>query len=354
MTLEEAIQPTPKCPWCGSTSRVPSRAFTSKPNRYLISLAEKLGVSTESMIEKMQAVECLDCGTSFCDPWLSPAATTWLFSIGYPQHNAAWKTFYHWLDRTDEFETQVFTRKEKIWRTVESRIGPVNSYGEIGCPFMGLFTYFQCCKAQPAASFARFVGQSLEQAQTRKHPTFVPRLRPLQRAVLVARFWKNRLRWTKRSPASSRAHAHVPSELYFVRSPSSLLWGTNCVSLSTSCAAMALANLEARIVELSEISLRFDALAFFNTLDHQDAPLGVLEKALQAARFVIVELHRDSTAGKQHLYVINEALSKTARQKGWHLEEFSESVDGGKGDQLYIISREGSPIEPASKDQAKP
>lgn len=341
MTIEDAIQPTPKCPWCGSDRRVHSKAFTSKPNRYLLSVAQKVGVSAESLIEKMEVVECLDCGTSYCDPWLSSQATTWLFNLGYSQHNAAWKTFYHWLDRTHEFETKLLPRKEKIWRFVESKVTTVHSYGEVGCPFMGLLTYFQCCKQDPIKSFARFEEQYLNQIHTRKHPTFVPKLRQVQRTLLGFRYWKNRARWMRRPPASQRMNASVPSELYFVQSPSSLLWGGNCVSFATSCAAMALANLEACVVNLSDPGFQCDVLAFFNTLDHQDAPLQTLEKALHAARIVLIELHRDSTAGKQHLYVINEAIARTAARKRWYLEEFSEAVDGGKGDRLYLLAKDG-------------
>jgi hypothetical protein len=339
MTIEDAIQERLTCPWCGSSSRVPSTAFTSKPNRYLLAVAQEVGVSTEELIGRMKVVECADCETSYCDPWLSSVATQWLFNLGYPQHNTAWKTFYHWLERTPEFETRFLPRKEGIWRFIQSKIGLVNSYGEIGCPFMGLLTYFQCCKHDPLTSLARFERHYLDQLHTGKHPAFIPRLKLAQRAFFRFRYWRNRLRGMRRPPAPKKTHVSVPAELCFVRSPSSLLWGGNCVSLSTSCAAMALANLQTRVVDFSDLDFRFDVLAFFNTLDHQDKPLRVLQKALDAARFVVIELHRDEKAGKQHLYVINDALARTASRNGWNLEEFSNTIDGGNGDRLYLLSK---------------
>jgi hypothetical protein len=54
---------------------------------------------------------------------------------------------------------------------------------------------------------------------------------------------------------------------------------------------------------------------------------------------VVIELHRDEKAGKQHLYVINDALAKTASRRLWHLEEFSDAVDGGTGNRLYLLSK---------------
>jgi len=145
-----------------------------------------------------------------------------------------------------------------------------------------------------------------------------------------------------RPPASATniPNSAVPSDIYFVRSPSSLLWGGNCLSLSTSCAAMAMASLRANVVDLASLDVSFDVLAFFNTLDHQDMPLHTLEKAMDSARFVVIELHRDSKAEKQHLYVINEALARTAERRGWLLEEFSDMIDLGKGDRLYILSKD--------------
>ena len=109
-------------------------------------------------------------GASDCDPWLSQAATAWLFNLGYPQHNAAWKSFYDWLDRSEDFEATVFPRKEKIWKFVASKVGPVHSYGEIGCPFMGLFSYFECLKKTPLESFLNFEQRSVQQIR-RSAPT---------------------------------------------------------------------------------------------------------------------------------------------------------------------------------------
>ena len=339
MNPAEVLQPTPNCPWCGSTRRTSSRAFTSKPNRYLAAVAEEVRTTPEALIEKMTAVECQNCGTSYCDPWLSPAATRWLFSLGYPQHNAAWKAFYQWLDRTPDFEAKVLPRKEKIWRHVRDRIGLVRRYGEIGCPFMGLLAYFQSGRRTAAESFTKFQDIHRRQNAPPRHPTFMPSLFPVEQAMLRIRSWKNRRRWPSQTLASPDPSS-FPSDVWFIRSPSRLLWGANCSSLGTSCAATALAHFSANIMELNDLDSSFDLLALFNTLDHQDKPARVLEKAMACARFVLIELHRDQQAGKQHLYVINEALARTARQRGWKLEDFSKIVDQEEHDCLYLLSRE--------------
>ena len=101
---------------------------------------------------------------------------------------------------------------------------------------------------------------------------------------------------------------------------------------------MAMVNFNVGVLDISNLRQRLDVLGFFNTLDHQDKPLWILERALEAARFVVIELHRDEKAGKQHLYVINDALARTVTRKGWILEEFSKHIDEGKGNRLYLVS----------------
>ena len=343
MTIEEAIQETPACPWCGSRNRAPSQAFTSKPNGYLRTIATKLGIPVEALIERLTSVECPDCGASYCDPWLSQAATTWLFNLGFPQHNAAWKSFYEWLERSEDFEATTFPRKERIWKFVASKVGPVHSYGEIGCPFMGLFSYFECLKRTPLESFLNFEQCSVEQIDSQRRPDFVPKLSSITRLALKIKRRKI-VRRLAQPPSSGKLsqEARLPSQLYFVRSPSSLLWGGNCQSLSTSCTAMAMVNFDVGVLDMSNLHKRLDVLGFFNTLDHQDQPLRILEQALESARFVVIELHRDEKAGKQHLYVINDALTRTATRKAWMLEEFSGSIDEGKGNRLYLVSNKSN------------
>src|SRR5262249_22624510 len=80
------------------------------------------------------------------------------------------------------------------------------------------------------------------------------------------------------------------------------------------------------VTEFSELNSHFDVLGFYNTLDHQDRPLQVLEKALRFARAVVIEAHPDNDSGKQHLFAINEALERTAQRNGWFFEEFSEQI----------------------------
>jgi hypothetical protein len=108
---------------------------------------------------------------------------------------------------------------------------------------------------------------------------------------------------------------------------------------------MALATFKVDVVELSKLTSDLDVLAFFNTLDHQDRPLEVLERALDLARFVVIELHDDDEAGKQHLFVINQALARTAREKGWNFVEVSEAInqEGTEvGDRIYIVSQKAA------------
>jgi hypothetical protein len=89
---------------------------------------------------------------------------------------------------------------------------------------------------------------------------------------------------------------------------------------------MAMGNLGVQVTEYSELQGRFDVLGFFNTLDHQDRPLAALDRAVAAARAVVVETHPDEEAGRQHLFVINAAIVRTCADRGWFVEDFSDEI----------------------------
>jgi hypothetical protein len=347
--LEQSFQEIAACPWCGSAERKPAQAFSSKSNRYLDVVARELKLPPTDLVAKFATFECNECGASYCDPWLSPRATEWLFNLGYPQHNYAWANFFDWLDRSKQHETHYFPKAERIWRHLSTRVGSIEHYGEVGCPFMGLLPYFQSLKRAPMESFEHFERVCATQLRTQRRPDFVPPLRRVRRLALGLRKWKNFVRWQKEPPASAKRNADValPSRVSFMRAPSSMIWGSNCHALSMTCTAMAMSNFDIDVTDLASVRGPVDVLGFFNTLDHQDRPLATLEQALAAARFVVIELHDDAEAGKQHLYAITRAISGFAQRRGWLFEEFTDKVHPVRcatTDNFFLLSACTSPI----------
>jgi hypothetical protein len=177
------------CPWCGSGEpehRAPAKAFGSKSNKYLDAIAERIDLPVSTLIASKDTFECRNCGTAYCDPWLSQPATEWLFSLGYPQHHSGWLRFFAWLDRSPNYQKVYAPRAERIWAYLGNRLGTIAAYGEIGCPFTGLFTYFQELLQTPQESFARFEAHCAEQAKTAPQPIYVGRLQSLVRAANLA------------------------------------------------------------------------------------------------------------------------------------------------------------------------
>ena len=346
LTRETAFRSVAACPWCGSGEpdhRAPAKeAFGSKSNKYLDAIAERIDLPVSTLIASMDTFECRTCGTAYCDPWLSQPATEWLFSLGYPQHHSGWLRFFAWLDRSPNYQKVYAPRAERIWAYLGNRLGTIAAYGEIGCPFTGLFTYFQELLQTPQESFARFEAHCAEQAKTAPQPMYVGRLQSLVRAATAMKGWKNRRRWRRSPPASSTSNGSaattLPDSLSYFRAPSSLSWQASCQALGCSCSATVMGNFDVDVTEFSKLNSRFDVLGFYKTLDHQDRPLQALEKALQFARAVIIEAHPDTEAGKQHLFVINEALERTAHRNGWFFEEFSEQISGS--DRFYLVALE--------------
>jgi hypothetical protein len=343
MSLNSILQSIPLCPWCGSAEREPSsNAFSSKSNAYLAVVAEKYGIAADRLPAMMKGHECLACGTTYCDPWLSPSASQWLFNCGRPQHNAGWGRFYDWLEGTDRFEISLLPRAEKIWNHLLSEIGVVRSYGEVGCPFMGLFPYFEALQTPVAESFERYEKLCGNNFQSQAHPSFLKQPYVLQRFSLWQRKRQNSARWSKRSSCLPKAAKQVPSEYYYVKALSRLMWGNNCQAISMSCTATAAATFNLNITDLQKLNTPIDLLGFFNTLDHQDKPLEILTEALKKARYVVVELHDDRDAGKQHLFVINRALVRSAKEKRWNCKEFSQAIPPdpvSPHDHLYLLSK---------------
>ena len=100
--------------------------------------------------------------------------------------------------------------------------------------------------------------------------------------------------------------------------------GNICQAISMSCTATTRpATFNLNITEFQRLEKSIDLLGFFNTLDHQDKPLEILTEAVNKARYVVVELHDDRDAGKQHLFVINQALVRSAKENRWNCKEFS-------------------------------
>ena len=344
MELNTILQSIPSCPWCGSTTReLSNNAFSSEANnRYLVAVAQKYGMATEDLIAMMKGHECLSCGTTYCDPWLSQSASQWLFNLGYPQHNAGWGRFYEWLERTDRFRTSLFPKAENIWNYLVSEVGSVQSYGEVGCPFLGLFPYFESLKATAAESFARYERLCCDNFHIQGHPNFLKWPYILQRFYLWQRKRQNNARWSKQSSRLPKSTENLPSEYYYVKALSGLAWGNNCQAVSMSCTATAAATFDLKITEIQKLEKCIDLLGFFNTLDHRDKPLEILTAAVNKARYVVVELHDDRDAGKQHLFVINQALVRSAKEKHWNCKEFSNEIPhdtASPHDHLYLISK---------------
>jgi hypothetical protein len=343
MSLNSALQSVPLCPWCGSTEREPSsNAFSPNSNAYLAAVAQNYDVPSEDLVAMMKGHECLACGTTYCDPWLSQSASQWLFNLGRPQHNAGWRTFYDWLERTDRFRISLFPRAEKIWNYLVSEIGVVRSYGEVGCPFMGLLPYFETLKTPVAKSFERYQKLCCNNFNVQAHPGFLKQAHIFHRLYLWKRKRQNHARWSKQASYLPKPAEDVPSEYYYLKTFSGLMWGNNCQAISMSCTATAVATLNLNVTEFQRLEKSIDLLGFFNTLDHQEKPLEMLAKALDKSRYVVIELHDDRDAGKQHLFVINRALVRSAKEKRWNCKEFSQAIPpdpASPHDHFYLLSK---------------
>lgn len=339
-----ALVPTPNCPVCGGTGRVPADAMSRGGGAYLQHAAARLAISIDELMNATRAYCCTACHSYFCDPWLSPALASALFCAGAPQHHAGWTRFEGWLRDMESLRSV----NRRLHAAVTRRTGPIASYGEFGCPFMGLMLHFEGQTLRPQSRAALF-SRALRRAREGR-PSPLARL--YDSTGWMARglvFLGLRLRIALDSAARGSRWVPAadavepPARRWVLTETTTKGWGSNCVRYGASCQYFAHAVLDADVIPLQEACQggpAFDVISFVHTLDHTSFPLDVLRQVLGMARHVVIVMHPAAHAARQHLYAFGDDVAQWLTQTfaGVRVEDLSGEVDvDGREGYRYLL-----------------
>jgi hypothetical protein len=311
----------PICPMCGSAARqdceIPYRS-----NRYVEAGATSLGLEERALFDQMKGWQCSSCGTVYFDPWLSPRFARDLYHRILPHHNLGWYEFYDVVRNPD-----AVLRRTSLVERLRAALPSLKTYAEVGCPFEGLLPYFAVRPYRAGdEQFLDYPGcVAVDEGDVRRNPdvrgnrinferigracsSALNRLQ-LLRVFPPARLRQQYLHWSGRARAAGTQDVST----MYLEKESSVHWGSHCQSFNVQCRRMAEDVLACGAARLSDLASHesFDLIGIFNALDHYMKPIQLLHELLAISKFVYVEGHGKTDAGKQHPFLLSaEVFSK--------------------------------------------
>jgi hypothetical protein len=326
--LVDILEAYTQCPVCGSTERSALPPEEEFHNRYTNAMAAYAGIPADQLLAKIDVYRCTDCTTEYCDPWVTREFAAEIYGVVMGQHRFGWWMFDQWANNLNEFSTSRM-KQEVIWKYLLKHAGKINSYAEVNCPFAGFMTYFD-----------RMNGPLAEDERARISD-FIIAMREAYHESQAFGGWPKKLD----RPAPP---ALAPGNRYVIREPSSYFWGNNCVHQNTSCHAMAMMLFGVQTTSFAEIAdqaIELDVIGLFQALDHFVDPMTVLEKALDAARVVIVVGHGlNNSIHKQHQFQFGGEFLEYLGKAGYSVldmpeAEIAETVGDKYNSRAFLISK---------------
>jgi len=300
------------CPVCGFTSasatNCPGDLNRAGGWRYLQPMADDLKLDLSELTKTIDVYQCVNCQAHYLNPWFSVETRNRIFLSGHPIHNMGWSNFVERI-ASQEKPTLPMQTHELI-DAVESRIGNISSYAELGCPFMGLLlrtsqqyeikNWLRLSRsfgAMPPASFKLLPQALVDYMSVSSWSSNLAKI-------------ISRLRMRKRQISIGRINPIVPSrtsirERYFLSIPSTKSWGLNCSGFGESCTSVAHTALGAKVATLSDLdsaeNRTIDLIGIFLMLDHQDSPLELLAACLSKSKGVLVLTHGGPFSVQHHI-----------------------------------------------------
>ena len=333
------------CPLCGSDER---RATTKGLRRdkipgYLQAVAQGIGIKVESITETLHDWECNSCRCIFVDPRLSIEVLNRLFLVNAPIHNAGWAAFTKKI--LDEPSSEKYLGAVK--RFLHNENIEIGKYLEVGCPFGGL--------ALDLASPSQVVAGLSSSPGLRETYSGQSRRRILRYAInsesvrkrlqlALIRGWL-RIHKARRFRSGPKIDDSLTlGDVSFLNEFSMNRWSPGCSAYGQSCITTAHLSLKAKVVSVGGLSdlpdLHFDLVGIFNSLDHSDSPMQLLQLVSKKAKNVIVTVHRLSDAYLQHRFAFgDETIPRICEKLELQCRDLSNELgDSAESWLAYLIS----------------
>jgi hypothetical protein len=331
-------EPRKQCPVCLSHNCQIS-ANNEGPfedNFYLQILRNDLNLSEAEFQASSKILECLDCSTVFCDPWLNYATASKMFNVIYGQHNRGWDALYAWL-RGESI--QEFTA---VFNAAIQHIGEFRSYAEYNCPFQGVLSKLRESELGDTDRVELYEASRdylLSRQQDRSLATDIQlKSQQMKRRSAAALEQLSKLGAGINKSDVSR---------YLLYEASSLCWGNGCIGEGVNCKSLADILFDTGVLTIDEAirqHLKLDLIGIYNTLDHLGDPLSSLKKLLQVANHVLVINHAQPVISRQHLFVLQPGLLDYLRESGFNVTDFSnqfelKTTEINKDKLMFLVSQ---------------
>ncbi|NBT20644.1 MAG: hypothetical protein EBT17_00680 [Actinobacteria bacterium] len=275
-----------------------------KTPEYLKVVGEVLKFEYSDFAELLLDVKCVDCKTVYLDPRPSVRLLNQVYIRNAPIHHAGWSRFTKALLGEDP--------DDKLITAVQKYLSRENlvprSYLEVGCPFNGLGLSLTDPAQLRAAVADRSNSRDYYSSSTRRrvfrYSTGLARLE-MKLQELLARYWV-RLQSFRRPQALIRQVDLQPAEVTLLAEFSTNRWMVECRGYGMSCLNAAGVALSATTISrehLKEMPANsFDLGGLFNTLDHSDEPLELLQMLTRTCKRLIFAGHSMREAYLQHRF----------------------------------------------------
>ena len=331
MTFHDALRAHPACPVCGGSKRQEAKFEASERGFYAATLIKQLGIDEETYANAMTLFQCGNCRTLWHDPWLAPEVSGALYGYLAGRHKYGWAAFRAWLLGG---ERSYFFARPRIWELLEALSPELKNYGEVNCPFGGLF--FLLFDAVTDDFDRKRMAEKIHSLSCMYTP------KTLDRAYGETVSFTDLIRDIQ----AARNRADRP-RTFLIREFTDMGWHHSCIFNGNNCTALAQDVLIDRVVAFETLldeGIKLDAIGFFNTWDHFRDPMRVLAKALDVANVVVIDLHRYDWTDAQHFFNVGDRIVPVLRQQGLNALDITrhvtENASHGDDRRYLLVSRE--------------
>jgi hypothetical protein len=295
----------PNCPVCGGSERRRSDLEHREPGFYVRALATQIGIDSKDLLTLMTLHACERCDTVWFDPWFTPEAISSAYGYVAGRHRHGWSILDDWASGTPRADLDLLPR---IWKLLHLAMPKISSYAEINCPFSGLLTHLHELRNLDVKRIS-IAGKIVQLGEMYRTSELKPEYAAKRRFADV----------TGVTPPWAGGDTDRHPWRYLINEPSGMCWDHSCIHHGASCKALAqdvffdtITTFEA----LRDQNTRLSAIGLFSTLDHFQAPMRVLDKAIESADLVFAELHPVERPDSQHLYGFGDGLPALLIDRG--------------------------------------
>lgn len=341
----EIYQRQKVCPLCGSEMRNRAKVGLARDKKpgYLLALAKNLEVPFDEIVEQLKDWECVACNCIYLDPRLSNEVLGSLYQDAAPIHNAGWSAFTQKLLGVSDKQSFL----EDLKRFLKLQGFEYRSYLEVGCPFTGLALSI-VDQSRIRRGFLNGIKSDNKYPSTKKSRILrhSDRLQQLWQRLLAVyfRLWLFTRDFIRFAHRSDDLKDVSPRKLYFLGEYSGTRWSIGCRSFGSSCYRMSSSTLGTTSLSIGQVrdlpDGYFGLAGIFNTLDHSDSPLDLLQLVARKSEYVIVTVHPLNDAHLQHSFAFSsDTMTRICEKLNLDCNDISHQVEKTPHFLTYIINR---------------